>query len=375
MNILILSWRDPKHPMSGGAEQVVHEHCKGWIKAGHKVTLFSSNSNVKKEEVLDGVHIIRKGGQLLGVQVAAFFWYLFSGHKKFDLVIDCFHGIPFFTPFYVRGKKLALIQEVAKEVWFLNHLPKPLNWMIGLVGFIIEPLLFLLYKNIPFMTGSASAKDDLIKFGIPENNITIIPHGVLINSSKRIPAKEKTKTITFLGTLARDKGIEDAIKAFSVLNREGKFNFWILGSGAPDYVSFLKTLSSNLGIETQVKFFGFVSDEEKFKRLAMSHILINPSYREGWGLVNIEANRMGTPVVAYKLPGLVDSVLDGKSGILCKKNTPENLAGNVLRVLNDSNLYNKLCRGAVAWSNTFSWEKSIVNSLGFLQKIIKTKRI
>lgn len=368
MNILILSWRDPKHPMSGGAEQVVHEHCKGWIKAGNTVTLFSSDFGGSKEEVLDDVHIIRKGGQLLGVQVAAFFWYLFSEHKKFDLVIDCFHGIPFFTPFYVRSKKLALIQEVAKEVWFLNHLPKPFNWIIGLVGFLIEPLTFLFYKNIPFMTGSNSARDDLVKFGIPSRNITVVPHGVIINSPKKLPPKEKVKTITFLGTLARDKGVEDAIRAFGILSKEGKFNFWILGSGASEYVSYLKTLSSRLGIQGQVKFFGFVNEEEKFKRLARSHILINPSVREGWGLVNIEANRMGTPVIAYKSPGLVDSVRDGKSGILCDNNTPADLAKNVIKIINETAQYNQLCKGAINWSNNFVWGKSRRISLELIKK-------
>jgi len=43
MNILVFSWRDPKHPLAGGAEQVMHEHMKGWVGAGHKVTLFTSH--------------------------------------------------------------------------------------------------------------------------------------------------------------------------------------------------------------------------------------------------------------------------------------------------------------------------------------------
>ena len=56
MNILVFSWRDPKHPLAGGAEQSMHEHMKGWMQAGHKVTLFSSkNNNSSKEEILDAI--------------------------------------------------------------------------------------------------------------------------------------------------------------------------------------------------------------------------------------------------------------------------------------------------------------------------------
>src|SRR3989344_4669413 len=143
MNILVFSWRDPKHPMAGGAEQVMHEHMKGWVNAGHTVTLFSSAFNgAPPEEKVDGVKVIRKGYQLLGVQIYAFFWYLFSDHPKFDLVVDQFHGLPFFTPLYVRSPKLAVLQEVAKEVWLLNHLQKPLNLIIGWAGYLTEPFFF-----------------------------------------------------------------------------------------------------------------------------------------------------------------------------------------------------------------------------------------
>jgi len=50
MNILVFSWRGPKHPLAGGAEQVDHEHQKGWIKGGNAVTLFTSSFPEAKEE-------------------------------------------------------------------------------------------------------------------------------------------------------------------------------------------------------------------------------------------------------------------------------------------------------------------------------------
>ncbi len=370
MNILVLSWRDPRHPMSGGAEQVMHEHIKGWIQAGHNVTLFSSAfSSSSKEEYVDGVKIVRKGYQLLGVQIMAFFWYLFGDHPRYNLVVDQFHGLPFFTPLYIHVPKLAVLQEVAREVWLLNHLPKPFNWIVGWFGYLTEPVFFWFYKRIPFMTGSRSAKYDLVKMGIPANNITVIPHGVIINASTKLPQKERIKTVTFLGALARDKGIEDAIKAFALLNRKGRFRFWVLGSGAPKYVAYLKMLAASLKVEKNIKFFGFVSEKEKFNFLARSHVLINPSVREGWGLVNIEANRMGTPVVAYKTAGLVDSVRDGQSGILCKENFPQELAENTFKILTNQALDKMLSKGAVEWSNNFSWEKSLSLSKRLILKV------
>ena len=76
MNILVFSWRDPKHPKAGGAEQVMHEHMKGWVAAGHNVTLFSSKTDKSSpEETLDKINIVRRGYEYVGVQIAAF-WFI-----------------------------------------------------------------------------------------------------------------------------------------------------------------------------------------------------------------------------------------------------------------------------------------------------------
>ncbi len=371
MNILVFSWRDPKHPMAGGAEQVMHEHMKGWVKAGHNVTLFSSFfKGGRGQESLDGVKIIRHGSQIIGVHILAFLWYSFSKHENFDLVVDQFHGIPFFTPLFVRKPKLAVLQEVAKEVWLINDLPRPFNILVGWIGYITEPLVFLFYKNMMFMVGSNSARDDLIKIGIHQSRITIVPHGVITPMIKKHPQKEKKKTVIFLGALTRDKGIEDALASFSLLNKERDYNFWVVGSGSPEYLQHLYRLAERLKIKDKVKLFGFVSQEKKFDLLARSHVLVNPSVREGWGLVNIEANAMGTPVVAYKSQGLVDSVNDGKSGILCDTNNPESLARNTEGLLSDPRKYKDISQGAISWSKEFSWVKSKKLSLDIIEALV-----
>ncbi|MBI2595337.1 glycosyltransferase [Candidatus Daviesbacteria bacterium] len=369
MNILILSWRDPKHPLAGGAEQVTHEHAKGWIAAGHTVYLFSSRfQGAAKEETLDGVNILRSGHEYLGVQIAACFYYL-RNQSKFDLVFDQFHGLPFFTPLYIRIKKLAVIQEVAKEVWFMNELKWPLSWIFGLLGYVLEPLIFKIYTGIPFWTGSPSTKKDLVNLGIKPDRIYIINHAIKLIQFKKIH-KNKQWTIMFLGALSKDKGIEDALKCYSFLDKLGDFRFWVIGKPQTTiYTRKLKKLAARFGISKKVKFWGYVSEKDKFKLLSRSHLLINPSAREGWGLVNIEANSVGTPVMAYSSPGLVDSVKHGISGVICKDNTPLELANNILNLLNDQKKYSRLKKGALAWSKKFTWEKSKKMSLKLIEKV------
>ncbi|MBI3397449.1 glycosyltransferase family 4 protein [Candidatus Woesebacteria bacterium] len=373
MNILVFSWRDPKHPLAGGAEQVMHEHMKGWIAGGHAVTLFSSRfKNSSKEEYLNGVKIVRGGYQYLGVQFAGFVYYL-KNKTNFNLIVDQFHGIPFFTPLYVRKPVLAVIQEPAREVWWTNPLRFPINKIVGFIGYFGEPFLFLIfYRNTIFMTGSFSAKEELIKLGVKRNHINIIPHGVLVTNLKKKYVKEKKFTVTFLGMISKDKGADEAIKCFSILKTKGVFNFWVIGRPeTQDYYNKMLRLVDECSLRKDIKFWGFVDQDKKFELLARSHVLINPSIREGWGLVNIEANSVGTPVVAYRSPGLVDSVKNDISGVITGTKTPESLANNIIKLLKDKERYEKLVVGSKRWSQNYSWNSSCKKSLKLIESFIK----
>lgn len=370
MNILILSWRDPKHSLAGGAEQVVLEHAKGWAQAGNKVTWFSSrfDGEVRNEENY-GINFVRSGYQYLGVQITAFFYY-FKNKDNFDIVVDQFHGIPFFTPLYVKKPKLALIQEVAGKVWLLNPLPFPMNLIVGFIGFVFEPFVFLFYRNCKFMTGSESAKREVAKFGIPLSNIIVVPHGVVLPKIKTEHVSSKVPIITYLGILSKDKGVEDVVKSFFELEKLGIYQFWIIGKPETDaYFKRLKRIVSNLKLNDKIKFWGHVSQDKKYELLSKSSLLINPSVHEGWGLVNIEANVVGTPVVSYRSAGLIDSVSDGVSGIIVKNNTPLEIATVVKNILSDEKLYNKLKTGALSWSSNFRWSFSKKKSLDLIQKL------
>jgi len=377
MKILIFSWRGPGHIHAGGAEQSTHEHAKAWVKAGHEVTLFTScHDGLKENEKIGGVEIIRSGSQILGVQVKAFLWYIFGKHPRYDLVIDQFHGIPFFTPLFVRAKKLGFIHEVAKDVWKMNPLSFPKNVIPALVGPIVEPMIIkLLYKRIPFITVSESTRGDLTSFGIPETNINIIYNGVTLDLPRKLPKKERKFTAVYLGAISRDKGIMDALKVFAQLNKNSPdWQFWVIGKGTKDFVDELEFQAKELEIDKKMKLWGFVSSKRKFNLLAKAHVMVNPSIREGWGLVNIEANAVGTPVCGYDVPGMCDSVQHGNTGMLCRLGDTKKLAGNVLKLVNNSKLYRKMQASARSWAREFTWERSSKESLKLIERLVYDKK-
>lgn len=365
MKILILNWRDIKHPLAGGAEISTHEHAKRWVEEGCEVVQFSSSVPGRTcEEIIDGIRIIRKGSHYT-VHLHALYYYLKHFKNKIDLIIDEFHFIPFFTPFYAHTKIIAFIHETARELWFKNQ-PFPIN----ILGFILEPLFFRLYKNIHFMTVSSSTKKDLIRFGIAENKIAIIHNGVSLINSKSL--KEKNPTILYLGRLAKDKGTEEAFLAIKKVKEVfPKISFWIIGrEEKKGYLQKLKLKAKNFGMEKNIIFFNFVSEKKKFELLKKAWILIHPSFREGWGLTVIEAATQGTPTVAYETPGLVDSIVDEKTGLIAKIRKPGELAEKILMLLKNKELYNLFSKNAIIWSKEFNWKKSTNQSLKLVKQFI-----
>jgi glycosyltransferase involved in cell wall biosynthesis len=115
--------------------------------------------------------------------------------------------------------------------------------------------------------------------------------------------RETIPTIVFIGRLEAHKRPDEAIRAFEMLREKALPTaiLWVIGSGPMEEEL---RRSAPAGVE----FLGRVSQEEKTSRLARAHVLVVTSVREGWGLVVSEAAAVGTPVVAYRVAGLSDSV-------------------------------------------------------------------
>lgn len=359
IRILILNWRDPHHPFAGGAEISLFEHALFWRKSGADVIWISSNfKGGRKEENILGIRVFRYGTHY-SVHLLTFFAIRQKKFGAFDIVIDCFHFIPFFTPLYLRRKKiLALINEVAGKLWYVN-LPYPL----AIIGYYLEILSLALYKNYDFITSSDSTKRELIKYGIPKENINLIHHGFTMYRPGKEIKKENNPTFIFLSRISVDKGIKDALLAFKIIkDRIKDAKFWVVGR-EEKYGIFEELLSKILSskIYPSIKYFGFVSEEKKFELLKKSWFLIHPSHKEGWGLNVIEAASLGTPTLGYDVEGLRDSIVDGKTGILTRPN-PQDIAENAIRLIMDKRKYQKISIQAEKWSRNFSWRKSILQS-------------
>lgn len=367
MRILILNWRDPKHPQAGGAEIVTLEHAKAWVKARHRVVWCAGGfGNAPMEEVVDGLRIYRFGRPSYFFLLAPLvYWFKFKG--DFDLVVDEIHGLPFLSPLWAsRSKKLAFIHEVAQEIWD-KMFPFPFNRL----GKLSEKVLFKFYQGTPFLTVSPSTVSDLTKFGIPPKNIAVITNGITLKPVNGILKKEENLTLLFVSRLVKMKGIEDALRVFSLVKEKvPDAKFWVVGSGQQRYLNHLKKLSHELGVADSVHFFGFVPEEEKIRLYQQAHFLIHTSIREGFGLVVIEANSQGTPAIVYASPGLKDIVVDGVNGYQVHQGDIERLTNRLVGLYQDEKSYHRLVVSGLKYSRQFDWERITQRSVELVEGLV-----
>ncbi|MBI4137611.1 glycosyltransferase [Candidatus Roizmanbacteria bacterium] len=370
MRILIVNWRDTRHVWAGGAEVYVHEIAKNWVKAGHQVTIFCGNdAHNPRNEVLDGVQVVRRGGSYT-VYIWAFLYFVLRFRNRFDVIIDSENGIPFFTPMYANIPVFLLIHHVHQDdEIFKGRLVFPFT---HIARFLESKAMPFVYRNCTVVTVSDSSKKHIIKLDLAKSrNIEIVNPGVTLSTLKR-QSKTANPTFLYLGRLKAYKNIDIAIRAFAtVATSYPKAMLSIVGEG--EMMDSLIKLTHELKIADKVMFYGKVTDHEKALLLAQSWGVLQPSQLEGWGITVIEANAHGTPVIASDVPGLRDSVVDDQTGVLVKLRDVDAFAQAMTRMIKNNQLRRTLSESAYAWSSNFTWERSAEKMLRIITTSVEDR--
>ncbi|MCU0679593.1 MAG: glycosyltransferase [Planctomycetes bacterium] len=348
--ILIFNWRDMRHVYAGGAEMYVHKISEYWVGQGNQVTIFCGNDGFsRRNETINGVNVIRRGGfYFVYIWAALYYFIYFRG--RFDLIIDCQNGIPFFTPLYAREPVYCLMHHVHQEI-FRRSLAKPLA---ALAIFLEKVMMPWAYRQVKFITVSESSQREIAQLGLGQAGISVVNPGVDLDFLKP-GEKSPFPLVLYFGRLNEYKSINVLIKAFKlIVARIPGAKLVIAGSGEES--DNLRELAAVLQLEADVIFTGRVTDEEKKNWLQQAWVAVNPSFMEGWGITTIEANACGTPVVASNVPGLKDSVQNPHTGILVEYGNVAAFADRIADILEDHAFRKKLSASAADWAKNFDWE-------------------
>jgi glycosyltransferase involved in cell wall biosynthesis len=284
----------------------------------------------------------------------------------------------------VKDKPIvALIHQLAREFWFYET-----KFPINVIGYyFLEKYWLAKYRNSPTITVSESTRVDLESLNFKD--VKVVPEGIAFRPSDTPAQKEQDPTLIFVGRLKKAKKPDDAIRAFLALKLEiPNAKLWVVGDGY--MISKLKEMAvaptsnknsnARKGDNTSrapqdyedngnngIFFFGKVSNEKKLELMSRAHILLVPGVREGWGLVVTEANAMGTPAVAYDIPGLRDSILNHETGVLVQKDDPIGMAIDAGMLLADKKKLVQYSKKAVEYARGFSWDTTAAKFALILQ--------
>ena len=139
----------------------MHQIARRWAADGLDVGwLTQHHAGSSRVETIDRVRIYRVGGRVTQYPMAAIA-YLFRLRRRYDVIVDCENGIPFFTPLYSRRPKLLVVHHVHQEI-FRTQLPRQLSWFTLWLEGTFMPRV---YRKAQVVAVSEGTKVDLLGLG------------------------------------------------------------------------------------------------------------------------------------------------------------------------------------------------------------------
>ena len=188
--------------------------------------------------------------------------------------------------------------------------------------------------------------------------------------------------VTFVGRIQPHKGPEVLIRATSELVKHSpllrnKLIVNVIGgaSGAnTEEVDRLKELATWLAIDDVVRFAPPVARGDLAQWYRAADLVVVPSYSESFGLVALEAQACGTPVVATAVGGLRTAVADGISGVLVDGHDPKAWSSVITRLLQEPQRRVLLSMGAIEHASHFGWDATARGTLDIYDQVITQTR-
>ena len=376
MKILVVNYRDRMHPAAGGAEKHLHRIFGKIVEMGHTVVLFTTSfPGAKEREVVDGIQVVRKGGDLMFQLTVALNLKKLDREFNFDVVVEDLNKLPVFAHWFVRKPLLVQMHHLWRKSIFAEAV-----FPVAFGVWFFERIIPFFYRTQPFVVVSPSTKKELAEIGVDESRISVIYNGsekpkiaesaVSSENAANLAANAAEPYFIWLSRVHRYKGIWTALEAFEKFSKSHPdVKLYVVGDG-PLLKKLPVWLKTN-GLEGKVELTGYVSAARKYELLSSSLALLQTSYKEGWGLTVMEAAQLCKTTIASDVPGLRDSVRDGETGILFPSGDAAACASAMEKVYGDAELRASLGQNAKRYAESFSWEKSARETLELLERTIE----
>jgi len=189
--------------------------------------------------------------------------------------------------------------------------------------------------------------------------VTVVPYGVDLRRFRPRPREARSEVVIgAVARLSKEKGLRYLLEAFAVVTGHHPQARLVLAGEGPERQR-LERLAARLGLGERVRFLGEVPHEQVPEVLQQLDIFAMPSTYEGFGVAALEAEAMELPVVASRIHGIPDVVLDGETGLLVPPRDGQALAAALERLASDGDLRRRLGQAGRAFvAEHYSWEEN-----------------
>jgi glycosyltransferase involved in cell wall biosynthesis len=392
LRLAIVNWRDPWHPEAGGAETYAWEMARGLRRRGATVTYVTARAAAQSAaEERDGIQIVRVGSRFT-VYPRVLGWLL-RRRYRFDAVVDCQNGIPFFTPWALpRRVPVFCVMHHVHDAQFGVHFSP----LMAAVGRLLEGRVArVAYRRHLCIAVSQSTVDAMSARLGWTGPVCIIPNGLspaaAAGPADMVPpdgdgpvaaagpagepssdgngpawsaradepppdGNDPVPAITWVGRMVAHKRVE---RVLDVASRLGPAGMMIDVIGRGPCSESLAAEVTRRGLAATVRLRGYLPEDAKRAAVAASMLHLNTSQGEGWGLCVLEAAQLGVPTVAYDVDGLRDAVRDGETGWLVRPGERiEDVVERAMKELAEPDRRAEIRAACRAWAAQFDWDRS-----------------
>jgi glycosyltransferase involved in cell wall biosynthesis len=229
-----------------------------------------------------------------------------------------------------------------------------LGYLKGHIARIIERIVIKLSRKI--IVHSLKTKKELIRCGVKEKDIRVIPNGIDLKIIEDIPPSKENSDLIFSGRLIKDKNVDILVKSVFLVKREiENIKCLIIGEG-PEKEELVE-LVDRLNLRGNIDFKGFLEYEKMISYMKASKIFVFPSTREGFGIAVMEAMACRIPpiTVEHIMNAATELIRDGENGFICRLNEAD-ICQKILLLLKDENLRVKMGERAFCYVKDYDWD-------------------
>ena len=389
---------------AGGMNIYVCESAQQMAAQGIKVDIFTRRANNDHPDIVDlgnGVRVIHLNvGPLDGVtkeklptlipELSKAFREALSGETSYDII---------HSHYWISGKvAMPVAAELSIPLVHTMHTMARVKNLNLAEGENPEPMIrvqgesqVVAAADALIANTDAEAASLVSLYEACPDNVSVVSPGVNLSmftvGSGKAPARKSldlsadANVVTFVGRIQPHKGPEVLIRAIAELVSHSpmlrpKLVTLIVGGasgGNGTEVERMKELVQWLGISDVVRFAPPVGREELANYYRASDLVCVQSYSESFGLVALEAQACGTPVVASAVGGLRTAVADGISGVLVDGHDPRAWSSVLARLLQEPQRRVLLSMGALEHASHFGWDATSRGTLDIYDRVLSIR--